>query len=144
MTATPIMSIAGAKTALDAMLALLNTGGAASIEIRTGAIPATTLTADGGTLLATLTASATAFPASGSDGAGNATATANAVTSATAVATGTAGHFRAKNGAGTVILMGTCGTSAADMILNTTSITSGDSVACTSWVEKLACGDGVS
>lgn len=138
------MSIAAAKGALDNILANLNTGGHCNIEIRTGAMPATTLTADAGTLLATLAGSATAFPASTSDGAGNATATANAVTSATAVATGTAGHFRAINGAGTVILMGTCGTSAADMILNTTSITSGDSVACTSWVEKLPCGDGSS
>lgn len=142
MAATPVMSILAAKAALDAVLAKLTT--TSTIEIRTGAMEATTLTADAGTLLATLTCSATAFPASTSDGAGNASATANAVTSGIAAATGTAAHFRAKSAAGVVILQGTVGTASADMILNSVSVISGDTVGCTSWIEKLACGDGVS
>lgn len=142
MAATPVMSILAAKAALDAITAKLTA--TSTIEIRVGAPEATTLTADAGTLLATLTCSATAFPASTSDGAGNALATANAITSGIAAATGTAGHFRAKNAAGVVIIQGTCGTSLADMILNSTSITSGDTVGATSWTVKLPCGDGVS
>lgn len=142
MAATPVMSILAAKAALDAVLAKLTS--TSTIEIRTGAPEATTLTADAGTLLATLTCSATAFPASTSDGAGNALGTANAITSGIAGNTGTAGHFRAKSAGGVVIIQGTCGTSSADMILNSTSITSGDTVGATSWTVKLPCGDGVS
>lgn len=142
MSATPIMSILAAKAALDAAVAKLTA--TATIEIRTGPAEATTLTADAGTLLATLTCSATPFPASTSDGAGNALATANAITSGIAGNTGTAAHFRAKNASGVVIFQGTVGTSAADMIINSTSITSGDTVGATAWTIKLPCGDGVS
>jgi hypothetical protein len=144
MAATPVISMLAARAALDAITAKLNVGGTAgTIEIRTGAAEATTLTADSGTLLATLTLSTTSFPGS-ADGVSNglATATASAITSATAVASGTAGHFRAKSSAGTVIVQGTVGTATADMILNTTTITSGDNVACTSWVITLPDGTG--
>lgn len=146
MAATPVMSIVAAKAALDAITAIMNTGGTGHIYIRTGAPPTKTTDADTGTLLATLTCSATAFGASTSATTnGLATATANAVTSDTnAAATGTAAHFRAKNGAGTVIIQGTVGTATSDMIINTTSITAGDTVACTSWLVTLPCGDGAS
>lgn len=146
MAATPVMSIIAAKAALDAATALVNGGGTGHLYIRSGAPPATTLTADSGTLGATLTMNATAFAASTSLTAnGLATATANAITSDTnAAASITAGHFRMKSGAGTVIFQGTCGTSSADMILNTTTITTADTVACTSFVITLPCGDGAS
>lgn len=144
MAATPVMSIIGAKAALDALTALF-TGGAGTVEIRTGTPEATTLTASSGTLLATLTLSGTAFPASTSSTTnGLATATANAITNATAVASGTAGHFRAKSNGGTVIIQGTCGTSSADMILSSVTINTGDVVTATSWKVTIPCGDGVS
>lgn len=140
MAAAPIISMLAARAALDAITAKF-TGGAGTVEIRTGAPEATTLTADSGTLLATLTLSATAFAASTDGGTnGLATAFANAITSATAVATGTAGHFRAKSNAGVVIIQGNCGTSGADMILNSTSITTGDLVTATSWTVTLPDG----
>lgn len=142
MAATPVMSILAAKAALDAVLAKLTA--TSTIEIRSGALEATTLTADAGTLLATLTCSATAFPASTSDAAGNALGTANAITSGIAAATGTAAHFRAKSAAGVVIIQGTCGVATSDMILNSVAITAGDTVGATSWTVKLPCGDGVS
>lgn len=142
MAATPVMSILAAKAALDAVLAKLTA--TSTIEIRSGALEATTLTADAGVLLATLTCSATAFPASTSDGAGNALGTANAITSGVAGNSGTAAHFRAKSAAGVVIIQGTVGTSAADMIINSTTVTAGDTVGATSWTVKLPCGDGVS
>ncbi len=146
MTATPVMSIAATKSALDTITALVNTGGTGSLFIRTGSPPASTTTGDSGTLLATLGMSATAFPASTSATSnGLATATANAISSETnAPATNTAGYFRIKNGASTVIFQGTCGTSSADLIMNTTSVSAGDTVACTSFKVTLPCGDGVS
>lgn len=142
MTATPVMSMIGAKAALDAVTALVNGGGTGHLYVRSGAPPATSLTADSGTLGATLTMNATAFGASTSaETNGKAKATAAAITSDTnAAASITAGHFRIKSGAGTVIFQGTVGTSSADLVLNTTTITAGDTVAVTALVVRLANG----
>jgi hypothetical protein len=143
MAANPMVSMLGARAALDALLAKLNVGGTAGhSKIFSGAMPATAETADSGTLLSTLTLSVTAFPASADPGTtGLATATANAITSDTnAAATGTAGYFRAYDSAGVCIVQGTVGTSLADMILNTTSIAAGATVAITSWVVTLPDG----
>lgn len=145
MAANPMVSMLSARAALDALLAKLNVGGTAGvIKIFTGAMPATCETADSGTRLATLTLSTTAFPASTDPGStGLATATANAITSDTnAAATGTAGYFRAYDSAGVCIVQGTVGTSAADMILNTTSIVAAATVAISSWVVTLPDGSG--
>lgn len=144
MAANPMVSMASAEAALNALLALLNTGGAGHIKIFTGAMPATCETADSGTLLSTLTLSATAFANATDPGStGLATATANSIASDTnAAATGTAGYFRAYSGAGTCIIQGTVGTSAADMILNTVAISAGATVAITSWVVTLPDGSG--
>jgi hypothetical protein len=145
MAANPMVSMLSARAALDALLAKLNVGGTAGhIKIFTGAMPATCETADSGTNLATLTLSTTAFPASTDPGStGLATATANAITSDTNAAnTGTAGYFRAYDSAGVCIVQGTVGTSAADMILNTTSIVAAATVAITSWVVTLPDGSG--
>lgn len=144
MTTKPVMSILACKAALDALTALVTN--ASTINLYSGAQPATTLTAEAGTLLATLTMGATPFPASTSGTSdGLATATANAITSDTnAPASGTAGHFRIATTAPTVILQGNVGTSGADLNLNTTSINAGDTVAITSFKITLPCGDGVS
>lgn len=112
----------------------LNTaiGTSALIKIYSGAAPADPDTAASGTLLATLTGNGTAF--------GTVTSgvlTASAITQANAVATGTAGYCRictsAQSGstaAGIVDL--DVGTSAASVIMNTTSIVSGGPVQITS------------
>ncbi len=146
MATQPMMSMAAAIAGLNAALALLNAGTPpGKIKIYTGSPPASLAASEAGTLLSTLTFSTTAFPTA-VDGVSNglATATANAITSDTsAAATGTAGHFRATNAAGTAVLQGTCGTSGTDMILNTVSITAGDTVACTSFVVTLPDGSGV-
>jgi hypothetical protein len=115
------------NAALDAITALLNAGGAGTLDIRTGAQPTDPATAATGTLLATLTLSATAFAAASSQ-----SSALNAVTSATAAATGTAGWFRLKNNAGTGIIDGTVGTSGAELNLSSTSIVSGGTVSITS------------
>ena len=144
MATLPVMSIIAAKAALDAATALVTS--TSTLVIRSGAQPATTLTAASGTLGATLTFSATAFPASTSTTSnGLATATANAITSDTnAAASITAGYFRILSAAAVCIFQGNVGTATADLIMNTTTITAGDTVAVTSFKITLACGDGTS
>jgi hypothetical protein len=121
---------------LNALTALLNVTTAGTIQIFTGAMPTNTEAADTGTKLSTLTFSVTSFGAAAtSTSPRGATATAAAITSdSSAAATGTAGYFRAKSSAGTVVIQGNCGTSAADMIMNTTSIVTGGTVSCSSYV----------
>lgn len=140
MAADPQMTNAAAITTLNAMLAILNTGGAGNIKLYTGSVPTDMTAGPTGTLLATLTLSATAFPTATTVST-DASATANAITSDTnAAASGTATYFRASNGAGTRVIQGTVGTATSDMILNTTTITAGDTVAITSWVVTLPTG----
>jgi hypothetical protein len=111
--------------AVNAVTALLNSGG--TIKIYTGSQPSEDASLTG-TLLATLTFGSTAFGASSSG-----VATANAITSGTAGNTGTAGYFAIEESGGTVVGTGTCGTSGADMNLNSTSISSGATVSCSSF-----------
>lgn len=111
--------------AVNAVTALLNSG---TIKIYTGAQPGEDASITG-TLLATLTFGATAFGASSSG-----VATANAITSGTAGNTGTAGYFALEESGGTVVATGTCGaTSGYDLNLNSTSISSGATVSCSSF-----------
>jgi len=145
MTTKPVMSVAACKAAMDAITALVTN--VAHLYIRSGAQPATTLTADSGTLGATLTMNSTPFPASTAlTSNGIITATANSITSDTnAAASITAAHFRIKNNSDVAtILQGNVGTSGCDLNLNTTTITAGDTVAVTSLLLTLPCGDGVS
>jgi hypothetical protein len=120
------LSPAARNAAGDAITALLNAGGAGTIDIRTGAQPTDPATAATGTVLATFTLPATAFAAFTS-GTGNL----NTVAAVTASATGTAGWFRMKNNAGTGVIDGTVGTSGAELNLTTTSIQSGGNVSIT-------------
>lgn len=138
-----MISMAGARAALDAYTALYTNP--SKIEIRTGAIPSNCGAARTGTSLSNLMQfAATAFAASTDPGTtGLATATANAIASDTnAAASGTAGYFYTKTATPTTLAQGTCGTSAADMIMNTTTITAGDTIACSSFVITLADGSG--
>lgn len=112
--------------AVNAVCALLDSG---TIQIYTGDQPSLddSLT---GTLLATMTFDSTAF---GSSSGG--TATANTITSGTAAASGTAGYFALVESDGsTVVGTGTCGaTSGYDLNLNSTSISEGATVSCSSF-----------
>lgn len=113
-------------SAVNAETALLNSG---TIKIYAGSQPAEDAALGSPTLLATLTFSSTAFGSSASG-----TATANAIASGTAVASGTAGWFAFfKSDGTTVVGTGTCGVSGsgADLILASTTITSGVTVSCT-------------
>lgn len=115
---------------LDAMLDLLDTGTAAVINIYDSTVPADADTALGAqVLLAQLTMDATAFGGAVDDTPG-ALATAAAIAAdSSADATGTATFFRVlTQDGGTVRAQGTVGTSSADLILNTVSITAGSNV----------------
>jgi hypothetical protein len=117
------------NAAMDAVTALLNVGGQGTLEIYDGAQPAGPATAVGSQVkLVTLTFSVDAF-----GDAVNGVAAAGAITAGTAIAAGTASWFRMKNGAGTAIMDGTVGTSNADLILATTTISIGLSVPCSSF-----------
>lgn len=126
------ISVAARSAAADAVVDLLDGGaGAGTLEIRTGAQPATPATAASGTLLATLTLSDPAFGAASSG-----VATASAITDDTSAdATGTAGWFRAKDSSGNAVIDGDItGTGGGgNMELDSTSIVSGGLVEVTSW-----------
>lgn len=78
--------------------------------------------------LAELTCNATAFAGSASAG----VLTANAISNANAIASGTASWFRLTTSAGTAVIDGTVGTASADLIINNTSINSGQQVSVSS------------
>ena len=88
----------------DALVDLVDAGSPPGhILFFTGSAPTNTTDGDSGTLLATLTFTSTAF-----GGASSGVATAAAITSGTVQSPGgTAGYFRIKNAAGTVIAQGT-------------------------------------
>lgn len=113
----------------DALVDLIDAGTPpGTLTIRTGSAPTNTTDSDSGTLLATLTFNTTAFGAASSG-----VATANSITSDTNVdASGTAGHWRIKNAAGTVIAQGTCGTSGADINFDSVTFVAGGTAAISS------------
>lgn len=120
---------ASASAAADAVVDRIDVGGAGTLVIFGSACPTNADDADSGTVLATLTFSATAFGA-----ASNGVATANSITQdSSADATGTAACFRVKSGAGTTIFQGAVGTSGAQLNLITTSITAGQPVQVTNF-----------
>jgi hypothetical protein len=107
------------KTAIDA-------GGAAGfLRVYDGTRPAT-----GGTATNLLAQLALSYPCAASASGG--VLTLSAITSATAGATGTATWGRIVDSTGAFVADCSVGTSGADYILNTTSITSGVQVSCTS------------
>lgn len=113
------LTAAQRNTALDAIRGSYNSG---KLRVYAGSVPANADAALGGaTLLAELTLNATAFAAASSG-----VLTANAITGATASADGTASFFRLlDSGATTVLAQGAVGTSSAEMIVGTTTVTSG-------------------
>jgi hypothetical protein len=112
------LSVAARNARLDAIET--TAGASPTLEIRSGAVPANCAAADSGVVLATviLPADWMAAAAAGSK------ALFGTWQDAAADATGTAGHFRVKQGA-TCHIQGTVGTSGADMIVDSPSFTAG-------------------
>ncbi len=124
-----IVSTAARNAAMDAVTALINVGGAGTIEIYDGAQPTNPGTAvSTQNKLVTLTFSSTSFAASIAG-----VATANTITSGTAIATGTPSWARLKSGAGTAVIDLTVGTSGTDIVLASGTIGTGGNVSLTSF-----------
>lgn len=122
------LSPAARNAALDAIETAVGT--APTLEIRTGAQPATTATADSGTVLATM-ALPSDWMAAASGGTKGISGTWQ---DPSADATGTAGHFRIKAGVtthiqGTITVTGGGG----DMQLDTINLTAADVVSITAF-----------
>ena len=95
------------------------------MRIRTGSAPADCATADSGSVLATLTLPSDWMAAASS----GSKAKSGTWQDASADATGTAGHFRIYDSAGTTChIQGTCGLGSGDLSLDNTSIATGQSV----------------
>ena len=128
MALTPSITTAARNAAADAVVDLVDVGGAGSLRIYSGTMPAdANASLSGNTLLAQLAMSATAF---GVAAAGVATAAAITQDSS-ADATGTATFFRVLAGNGTTVVMqGSAGVSAStpNLVLNSDAITSGAAV----------------
>lgn len=106
-------------------------GTAAKVEIRTGAPPATPATADSGTLLVSYT-----LASDWSTQTGGVLTFSGTPIAGTASGTGTAGHYRIKDNAGTTChAQGTVTATGGggDMTIDNTSIASGQSVQITGW-----------
>lgn len=128
MALSPKLSNAAASIAADSVTSLLDNG---YLRIYDGTQPATANTAiTSQVLLAELRFNATAFAA-----AANGAASANSITAdPSANATGTASWFRALQSDGTsVVFDGSIGTSLANIVLTSTSITTGETVDITSF-----------
>jgi len=120
------MAVQLSTTVRNARLNSIETtiGTSAVVKIFTGSPPANCATADSGTMLATLSLPSDYFNAASS---GSMTKL-GTWTVASASNTGTAGYFRMYDStAATCHVQGTVGTSGADMIVNTTSVVSGQS-----------------
>ncbi len=128
MATAPFVTNVVAQAMASAILAAMDAGTAAVIEIYSGTAPADCDASITGTLLASLTCSATSGTVAASGNNGRITMAAITPDSS-ADNTGTASHFRIKTQTGgTAVLQGSVGTSAADMVLNTVAITAGSTV----------------
>jgi hypothetical protein len=118
------MAIQYSTTHRTNAMSQLNTdiGASAQIIIYTGTPPANVGTAPTGTLIVQFAGNAGGF---GTASAAVLTASAVASANATGAGTNVAGYFRINTSAGTAVVQGTCGLSAADMILTNTSIANG-------------------
>ncbi len=119
-------SVATRNAAIDAIESTIST--TPTLEIRTGAAPATCATADSGTVLVTMTLPSD-WLAAASAGAKTLLGTWQ---DASADATGTAAHFRIKQGA-TCHIQGTVGAGSGDLSLDSVSITAGQQVTVTAF-----------
>lgn len=120
------LSTASRNAAANAVVDQLDSGG--TLRIYTGSQPASAEDSPTGDLLAEITLPSPTFGA-----ASNGVATANSIDPGEGEDDGTAGWFRAVDDNGDTVLDGSCGTSAADMILNTTSISLGVEIEIVSW-----------
>jgi hypothetical protein len=143
------ISMASAKAALDALVDRLDTGTGSNPRLRiyNGTQPGRpddAITTQ--TLLAEVDLGAAAVFGNATTGTGGsidtATATASAIlpkSQTSATASGTASWFRVVNKGTTAIIDGSVGTATSDLILDNTSIATGQTVKINTWKVKLPC-----
>lgn len=122
------LSTAARNASCDAIVDLLDVGGAGTIQIRTTAQPTNVADAAGGTLLGTLTFSATAFGASSTG-----VATAASITSDTSADnSGTAQHARFLNGSAAIHSDADCAQGSGSINFDNSVIVAGGVIAISS------------
>lgn len=122
------LSTAARNAACDAIVDLIDSGGAGSIQIRTSTQPTNVGDAASGTLLGTLTFSNPAF---GNSSTG--VATASSITSDTSAdASGTAGHARILNGSGAIHSDADCAQGSGSINFDNSTIVAGGIIAISS------------
>jgi hypothetical protein len=146
MAIQTIISIAAAIIQCDDLTALVDADALPGyVEIRSGTKPANPGAAPGdGAVLALVDFNDPAFGAAQSAGAGKyaeALADVDPDLEENAIATDTATWFRVYDGADVVRWDGTVGTSSADMIVNTTSLESGQPFRILSWAMRQPTGE---
>jgi hypothetical protein len=132
MALNPYLTQAVGKAALDSIVDSLDAGGAGTIKFYSGSQPATANTGISGTLLATLTYSATAYGAATT--ADPSVATADTITSDTSADnTNTVTHARHASGGATTVFDCSAGISSGtfDIEFNTDAFVAGATVAVT-------------
>lgn len=133
MATAPKITQAAAQDLLTSLETDFNAGTAAVIRGLSGSAPTNADDAETGTLGFTLTCSASIFT-SKTDAAPGALGTFDTITDdSSADASITLTYFRIlTQTAGTIVFQGSAGTSSADMIVNSTAISSGATVSCSS------------
>jgi hypothetical protein len=135
MALTLTLTIARAQALLTDLKTFIDSGTAAVIEIYSGAQPADADAAVGGTKLATLTMSATAFGAVTDNNPGAIMTAAPITPDASADATATAAWFRMLTQVGgTNILDGSVAVAGADMNFSTVAFTAGSQIEISSMI----------
>lgn len=119
------VAVASRNAGLNAAFDLVNGASPGKVLIYSGAQPATADTTETGTLLVTFTLNNPAFSAAAS---GIKDLIVSPALTATAAATGIAGWVRVTDSAGAKVFDGSVATSGADFTINSTSITSGQTV----------------
>lgn len=133
MATAPFITQAVAQALLDAFETAANAGTAAVIQGYSGSVPSNADAANGGTLGFTLTCNASIFTSKTDTGSAARGTFASITSDSSADNTITLTFFRiSTQSGGTVVFQGTAATATADMIINTTSITSGSTVSCSS------------
>ena len=129
MALTPSITTAARNAAANAVTALVTAS--SNLTIYSGTMPAdANASLSGNTVLAVLPLTTpTAFTAAAAG-----VATANAITQdSSADNAGTASFFRILAGGSTVVMQGSVGTSASDLVLNSTAISAGAAVSVSSF-----------
>ncbi len=117
------------SAAADAVVDRVDVSGPGTVKIYSGAQPASPQVAPSGVLLATITLNNPAFTAA-TTGVANLIAT--PALTGVGVADGIAGWFRCADGAAAPVFDGACGTTGAELNLDTTTIGTGLNVTITS------------